>query len=124
MCRSTVLFTQSPGRGFERTMTSSRLGAECSRSRHRKRIAIALCAVGMLSSGCLPRQMVMPDERYPHQIAEDTEIEVLMRLPDGARVQQEITARKGWYLLAPRLVDAPLEFRAGACDSARDNDAP
>jgi hypothetical protein len=69
---------------------------------------LKLAALGslLLCAAC-PRQIVLPDDRIPHQIATETTVEVWCHDPsDSTRwVKCEVRAMEGWWLASPRVVD-------------------
>lgn len=64
-----------------------------------------LLASALLSSGCGPSRLVIPDERIPHQVAKETTAVVWMRLPDGEMAQVEVRVLVGWWLAGPLVVE-------------------
>jgi hypothetical protein len=69
----------------------------------RKLKSAALVSV-MLLSAC-PRPIVLPDERVPHQIADNVTVKVWCHGPNDTWVKCEVTALKGWWLASPMVVD-------------------
>jgi hypothetical protein len=63
-----------------------------------------LLACASVSLGCLPHQVMIPDPRIPHRIAEEATVTVWVRGPDGKLVKQEVKAFEGWWLASPEVV--------------------
>jgi hypothetical protein len=66
-------------------------------------IAVALLAFVMPSCAKPPR--TLPDDRLPHMIAEDTEVSIFTRGPDGKFTTETVKASKGWWIASPRVID-------------------
>jgi hypothetical protein len=49
-----------------------------------------------------PRQIVLPDPAFPHQVAEPVEsVTVWCGLPDGKLAKCEVRLDKGWWIASP-----------------------
>jgi hypothetical protein len=68
---------------------------------------LSLMASVLLSmQGCLglPERTVLLDRRIPHQLAEDCDVPVLARQPDGTYVTEIQHALKGDWIAAQELI--------------------
>lgn len=73
-----------------------------------RRMLIALAASMMLwsgSVGCSPRVMVIPDPAVPHQVAEETEVKIWARKPDGKMAKVPVRLLEGWWIAGPLVVE-------------------
>lgn len=69
-----------------------------------KRIAVASLAFALLSSGCAS-PAVLPDPTIPHRVAEEAEIEVWCRHPDGTFARCRVRVTEGWWVASPQVVE-------------------
>ena len=69
------------------------------------RIALALLASGLLSTGCCSSGRVVPDATVPHQLAAESCVEVWARRPDGQLERVKVKAPAGWWLAGPPVVE-------------------
>jgi hypothetical protein len=67
------------------------------------RIAFVLSACMTLC--CVPRVQVVPDPTVPHQVAEDAQVMIWARLPDGRLAKQPVKLQTGWWIAGPPVVD-------------------
>lgn len=70
------------------------------------RLVLVLFASGMLSLGCVPHRLVIPDPTVPHQVAKEARVQVWARAPDGKLVAQDVRILKGWWIAGPPVVEA------------------
>lgn len=70
------------------------------------RTAFTLVASTMLFCGCVRTQQVIPDPTVPHQVAEETEVVIWARRPDGRMAPQKVRLLKGWWVAGPPVVEA------------------
>ena len=70
-----------------------------------RRIATAAVASLLLSSACVPHQLVIPDPTVPHQVAKEVEVYVWARLPSGELARQHVRLLEGWWIAGPPCVE-------------------
>lgn len=68
------------------------------------KIVATLIACAMLCTGCVKRDVVVPDRTIPHRIAEEAEVRIIVRKGDQTVVE---TARfpAGAWIAWPDLLD-------------------
>lgn len=67
---------------------------------------IAFVLLSLLTlAGCVRPSPVIPDDRVPHRVAADAQVDVWVRDVDGRLVSQRVTVREGWWIASPRVVD-------------------
>jgi hypothetical protein len=66
---------------------------------------LALCVSVPLSSGCVPRRLVIPDPTVPHQVAKETTVRIWVEAPDGKRVAADVRLLEGWWIAGPPVVE-------------------
>ena len=57
---------------------------------------------------CSPKIVVLPDPSVPHQVAEDAEVVILVRQPDGKMAPQKVAVAKGWWIASPAIIEPPV----------------
>jgi len=62
-----------------------------------------LCAL----TGCslFPRPEAIPSSKVPHRVAEETCVEIYVRLPDGSFRVETVRLLKGWWIASPEVVE-------------------
>lgn len=80
---------------------SSRAG---SRRRHLM-IGLGLAVFATLSGCSASRTTVLLDERIPHQVAEETEVVVWGKLPDGRLKETRARLPAGWWVASPLVTE-------------------
>lgn len=75
-----------------------------------RRLALALLASALLSSGCAHRT-VIPDPTVPHQVAREAEVEIWVQAADGKKVRQKVRLLEGWWIAGPPVVEPEGEGR-------------
>lgn len=68
----------------------------------------ALLASALLcGSGCslLPRPAAIPSSKIPHRVAEETDVVIYVRLPDGSFQEETVRLLKGWWIASPDVVE-------------------
>lgn len=65
-----------------------------------------LLASALLFSGCVHHQAVLADPTVVHRVAEETEVKVWARAPDGDLVKTPVRILPGWYVAGPPAIDA------------------
>lgn len=68
------------------------------------RLALALAASALLSSGCA-RRTVIPSAVVPHQLARPARVSIWARAPDGKMVRTEAEIPAGWWVAGPPVVE-------------------
>lgn len=69
---------------------------------------LGLLSLGMLLlalASCIPRQEVIPDLKIPHRVAENAEIKIYTKRPDGQYVVETVQLSKGWWIASPYVVE-------------------
>ena len=67
------------------------------------KIAFVLVISAMVSCG--RAQLVIPDQRVPHQVAEETCVKVWVRLPTGEMSPVTVRLLEGWWIAGPQVVE-------------------
>lgn len=50
---------------------------------------------------------MLPDPSVPHRVAEDTEVEIWVRVAPGTKLtRQKVRLPAGWWVASPEVVDA------------------
>lgn len=71
-------------------------------------IKSALLVFALLSeTGCslLPQPRAIPSSKVPHRVAQETDVVIYVRLPDGSFQEEEIRLLKGWWIASPEVVE-------------------
>jgi hypothetical protein len=71
------------------------------------RIVLTLSACAMLC--CAPKVTVIPDPTVPHQVADEAQIVIWARMPDGRLAKQQIRLLAGWWIAGPPVVEPEPE---------------
>ena len=69
-----------------------------------------LIASVLLSSGCAPRTTVIPDPTVVHEVAEEGELVIWTRMPDGRMAKVSARVLPGFWIAGPPVVE-PMEQR-------------
>jgi len=77
------------------------------RSLTARSIWTGLVASAMLSSGCGASKLAIPDERIPHQVAQEGEVTVWVRLSSGDMTPVKVRVLPGWWVASPLVIDGP-----------------
>ncbi len=72
-----------------------------------QKIALALFASALLSSAssCVHSRPAIPSPTVPHRVAEEAELVVWVRLPDGTFAKQKVRILPGWWIAGPPVVE-------------------
>lgn len=68
---------------------------------------LGLLASALLCSGCsiFPRSHAIPNDRVPHRLAEEVDVMILVRLPDGSFIKEKKRVPEGWWIASPLVVE-------------------
>lgn len=69
--------------------------------------SLAVIVSGMLLSACAGQQ-VIPDQRFPHRVAEPAKVVLWVKAKDKTLVKQEFDLPEGWWVAGPQVVESPL----------------
>lgn len=71
-----------------------------------RRIMIGL-SVSVMLSGCtlFPTPRAIPNPKVPHRVAEETTVQIYIRLPDGSFQVDSVRLLKGWWVASPEVVE-------------------
>ncbi len=71
--------------------------------------SMCLLASAMLFAGCNPlrHQEVLIDRGLPHQVAEDIQVPLLLRQPDGTFITEWATIYRGYWIASPEALATP-----------------
>ena len=64
-----------------------------------------LVLLGCATLCCVPRAKIIPDPRVPHRVAEESEVTIWARRPDGKFEKERIRLLEGWWIAGPPVVD-------------------
>ena len=67
--------------------------------------AAVLCALAALSLTSCGGKGVIPDPTIPHRLAEEAEVKLWVRQPDGTLRKTCARALEGWWLAGPPVVE-------------------
>ena len=68
------------------------------------KITLGLAASVLL---CCAKPTLIPDPRIPHRIADEGELVIWVRAPDGTVHKTRVRALPGWWIASPEVVEEP-----------------
>jgi hypothetical protein len=78
---------------------------------------LAVITSAMLLNACAGQQ-VIPDQRFPHRVAEPTKVVIWVKAKDKTLVKQAFTLPEGWWIAGPQVVESPLPASQAARQDA------